>query len=249
LPKGAPRYILLVLLFIGAQVLFLQSTIFRIHTVYINGNHSVSNKDLVDQLQLAIDQPLWKHSPGELAKKLTSRREIYQATVTMGLPGRVEINLVERTPVIQISTKSRHPHWFAVDKEGIVLRALPQGDSQLPRLMLEEPVNLETHIHPKRLHDLAHAIRTIATQLPQQIWYYSLDERGYLSLRTFANRHPFNVEIGEIGNLDYKMHLLHSLLEQTPKELIPLNVDLRFNSPSIKFLNPPPVLKPEEKKA
>lgn len=248
LPKGTPRYVLLIALFLGAQVLFCQSSIFRIHSIYVAGNHHVSNKEVVARLGVALDQPLWKFKPKALAQKLVEMRDFDQATVSFSLPGRIEVNLVERIPVLQVASRGRHQHWFAVDADGIFLHALPRGDANLPRLVVEERVNLESRLHPKVLHDLAQAIRTISAQMPQQVWYYSLDRRGHIALRTFANRHPFNVQLGEMNNLDYKMNLLHALMKQTPKELIPLNVDLRFNSPIVRFLNPPPV-KTEQTKA
>ena len=234
LPKGTPRYLLLIAIFLGAQALFLQSSIFRVHSIYVFGNHHLQNKEVLSRLGVTLEQPLWKFKPGLLARKLVEMRDFNQATVSFSLPGRIEVNLVERIPVLQVASRGRHQHWFAVDSEGIFLHALPRGDANLPRLVVEESVNLETRIHPKVLHDLAQAMRTISVQMPQHIWYYSLDRRGHIALRTFANRHPFNVQLGEMTNLDYKMRLLHALLRQSPKDLIPLNVDLRFNSPIVR---------------
>ena len=246
--RSLPRCLLLIALFIGAQALFLQSSIFRIHSIYVIGNHHVKTRELLEQVQVAQGQPLLRYWPGQLAKQLVSHREIYQATVSYGLPGRVEISLVERTPVLQVSSKSHRPRWFAVDREGIVLHALPQGDERLPRLMVQQSVNLETRLHPKVLHDFAKAVRIIEKDLPQRVWYYSLDQRGSLSLRTFANRRPFDVQIGEPVKVEYKMRLLKSLLDQTPKQLQPINIDLRYSSPIVKFLHPPTPPKPKEEK-
>lgn len=238
LPRGSERYILLVLLFVFSQVVFLQSSVFKLKTIQVTGNTNVSQKKILKQLNLQQGLPIWNYSPKKLAAQVAALREVKAATVSFGLPGRIELSVEERVPVIQVCSASQPNSWFAVDFEGIVLRPIQSQSCKLPRLMVTEPLNTQSRIHPKTLELLANAIRVLDPALANTVWYYVVDAQGSLQVKTFANRAVVKVLLGDIQSASQKGLILQALQRRLATEFAnqkPTVIDLRTTSPAVRF--------------
>lgn len=241
--KGYQRYLFLALLFIFSQIVFLQSRVFKIQTIEITGNAHIKTKTVLTQLGVHNGDSMWNASPRQLAKQLVAQREIYQATVSYSLPGRISVAIQERVPVLQVCSIDNPQNWFLMDREGLVLRPIQSPNPALPRLMLPHPVTTQTRLHPKTLANLAKAIRTLDPSLAYTVWYYSLDEQGGLRVKTFANRSVVQVMLGDVQGAASKGPVLQAIRERLAQEfpqMHPVQIDLRTNSPSVRFDKPLP---------
>jgi hypothetical protein len=238
LPKGSQRYILLSLLFVFSQIVFLQSSVFKLRKIEVIGNSNVSQKKLIRQLNVQEGTPIWSYSPKRLASQLADLREVKAATVSFGLPGRIEVSVEERVPVIQVCSISQPNNWFAVDFEGIVLRPIQSQSCALPRLMVAEPITTQSRLHPKTLDLLADAIRVLDPTMANSVWYYVVDAQGSLQVRTFANRAVVKVLLGDIKNASQKGLVFQALQRRLSTEFAdqkPTVIDLRTSSPAVRF--------------
>ena len=234
------RHLFLGGLFILAQLLFAYSQMFQVKDIYVSGNKHVTRDQVIKACGLVNGQYLWKQSPLHVAQALTNLHQVEKATVTFGLPGRVEIVIEERQPVLQVSARSSHPKWFLVDKEGFVLRPLARSQNDLPRLMVEQQLKPGERLHSATLFTCATAAAPIEKAFPGSVWYYCVDDRGDLSFRTFANRTQVDVHIGDLDRLPYKLRVLGAILGEVASKQQVCVVDLRYGSPVVKLLHPPP---------
>ena len=244
-PEGRPfaRQIFLGLLFVLAQFIFFKGELFKVHTVTVTGNQHVSRQAALEQSGLKTGNFLWQLSPQAVEQRLANIPQVREAHVSYALPGRVYITLCERQPLLQVATRGSHLEWFAVDDEGIVLRPLPTGSNRLPRLVVDEPVVPGTHLDANTLWTVSKTVAQVGKVMSGAVWYYYVDDRGGVTIKTSVARTPLEVHLGDLERMDYKVRILGALLDKLSREKQKvLSVDLRFASPVVKLRTPPPVV-------
>jgi cell division septal protein FtsQ len=239
------RHCFLVLLFALAQMLVFSSQMFQVDGISVAGTETISQASILKMCGLKKGDYLWRQSPTTVANRLRALQNLESAQVSFVLPGQVHITINERQPVYQVASNAPHSPWFGVDAHGLVLRQLKGASNELPRLKVEESLKVGHRLHPALIASVTQACQQIEKEFPNSIWYYTLDQRGNLSFRTFSQQYPVDVQLGNPEQLEQKMHILRALMTSVLKKEKVVAVDLRFPTPVVRLLHPPKPPTPE----
>lgn len=240
------RHSFLLLIVLIAQGIFFTSSLFQVQQFTVAGLETIQEKQVLKKSELQVGKYLWQTTPGQVAQRVAQLQNVQTSHVAFYLPGRVHITVQERQPAYQVSSNGLNPTWYAVDREGLVLRKLKGTSNQWPRLKLEEHIEVGKRLHPALIATCSQACRDIERQFPASIWYYTLDQRGNLSFRTFSKQYPVDVQLGSTENLSHKLQVLQALMSTVMEKDQVSAIDLRFATPVVRLLNPP---KPKEETA
>ncbi|MBX3168385.1 MAG: FtsQ-type POTRA domain-containing protein [Candidatus Eremiobacteraeota bacterium] len=233
------RHCFLVLIFLLAQVILFTSSLFQVQRIYVAGTETLTSEQVLRQCGLKNGQYLWRQQPGEVAGRVAQLQNVAGAHVSYILPGQVNITVHERQPVYQVASNTPNPTWYAVDEQGLVLRKLKGTSNQYPRLKLEESIQVGKRLHPALIATCSQACGLIEQEFPASIWYYTMDQRGNLSFRTFSRQYPVDVQLGSLDNLNYKLKVLRALMNSVMQHQQVAGIDLRFSTPVVRLLHPP----------
>lgn len=233
------RHCFLILIFLVAQAILFTSSLFQVQRIFVAGTETLTSAQVLRQCGLKNGQYLWKQQPGEVANRVAQLRNVASAHVSFILPGQVNITVHERQPVYQVASNKANPTWFAVDEHGLVLRKLKGTSNQYPRLKLDETIEVGKRLHPALIATCSQACGLIEQEFPASIWYYTMDQRGNLSFRTFSRQYPVDVQLGSLENLDYKLKVLRALMNSVMQKQQVAGIDLRFSTPVVRLLHPP----------
>lgn len=235
------RHCFLAVIFAVAQMVFFCSSLFQVQDINVEGLDTLSPGLVRKATGIRKGDYIWKTLPGTLAGRVLQLQNVAQAEVSYMLPGQVMVAVRERQPVCQVAANTLHPTWYAVDSSGLVLRKLNGTSNQLPRLKLEEQIEVGKRLHPALIATCSQACGKIEQEFPSSVWYYTLDQRGNLSFRTFSHHYPVDVQLGNLDRLDYKLEVLRALMNSVMQKQQVAGVDLRFPTPVVRLLHPPKV--------
>ena len=233
------RHCFLVLLFVLAQAIVFTSSLFQVQSISVAGLETLSAQQVKDQSGMKSGQYLWMTTPGTVAARLGKLQNVGSSSVSYVLPGQIHITVHERQPVYQVASNTANPTWYAVDQHGLVLRKLKGTSNEWPRLKLEEQIRVGQRLHPALIATCSQACGLIEQEFPASIWYYTLDQRGNLSFRTFSGQYPVDVQLGNLDNLHYKLKVLRALMNSVMVHQQVAAIDLRFSTPVVRLLHPP----------
>lgn len=233
------RHCFLVLVFLLAQGILFTSSLFQVQRIYVAGNETLTSDQILRQCGLKNGQYLWKQQPSVVAGRVAQLQNVANAQVSYILPGQVNITVHERQPVYQVASNTANPTWYAVDEHGLVLRKLKGTSNQYPRLKLEDSITVGKRLHPALIATCSQACGLIEQEFPASIWYYTMDQRGNLSFRTFSRQYPVDVQLGSLDNLNYKLQVLRALMNSVMQHQQVAGIDLRFSTPVVRLLHPP----------
>lgn len=233
------RHCFLVLIFLVAQVILFTSSLFQVQRIYVAGTETLTQDQVLARCGLKNGQYLWQQRPGTVAGRVAGLQNVGSCNVAYILPGQVNITVHERQPVYQVASNKANPTWYAVDEHGLVLRKLKGTSNQYPRLKLDEEIKLGQRLHPALIATCSQACGQIEQEFPASIWYYTLDQRGNLSFRTFSRQYPVDVQLGSPENLNYKLKVLRALMNSVMQQQQVAGIDLRFSTPVVRLLHPP----------
>ena len=233
------RHCFLVLVFLLAQVILFTSSLFQVQRIYVAGNETLTSEQVLRQSGLKNGEYLWKQQPGTVADRVAKLQNVGSAQVSYILPGQINITVHERQPVYQVASNTANPTWYAVDEHGLVLRKLKGTSNQYPRLKLEDSIEVGKRLHPALIATCSQACGLIEQEFPASIWYYTMDQRGNLSFRTFSRQYPVDVQLGSLENLNYKLQVLRALMNSVMQQQQVAGIDLRFSTPVVRLLHPP----------
>lgn len=239
LPVMRSRHVFLVLLFILSQAIVLTSSLFQVQKFSVNGQETLTAQQVIKQTGMKPGQFLWLATPATLEARIGKLQNVASAHVSYVLPGQIHITVHERQPVYQVASNTANPTWFAVDQYGLVLRKLKGTSNEWPRLKLEEQVQVGQRLHPALIATCSQACVLIEKEFPGSVWYYTMDQRGNLSFRTFSHQYPVDVQLGSLDNLNYKLQVLHALMNSVMQRQQISAIDLRFPTPVVRLLHPP----------
>lgn len=233
------RHCFLALIFLVAQGIFFFSSLFQVQSIQIAGLETLKASQVKQQSGLKAGTLLWMAPPTRVAERIAELQNVQRASVQYVLPGRVRITVEERQPAYQVASNTPRPVWYAVDREGVVLRRIKGTNNDLPRFKIEQRVEVGQHLHPALMATCAEACDRFEGQFPAAVWYYTLDQRGNLSLRTFNRQYPVDVQLGSLENLDQKIEILKALTNSVLQKELVTAIDLRFPAPVVRLLHPP----------
>jgi cell division septal protein FtsQ len=247
LPQGLrlrSRHCFLILIFLIAQGIFLCSSLFQVQQIQVAGLETLRSQQVLQKCGLQKGDTLWLHNPSSVAERVATFQNVEKVRVQYVLPGQVRITVLERQPIYQVASNTPSPVWYAVDSDGLVLRKIKGTSNDLPRLKLEQTIEVGQRLHPALIATCAEACKRIEQQFPSAVWYYTLDQRGNLAFRTFSRQYPVDVQLGTLQNLDHKLEVLQALMSSVAQKQLVAGIDLRYPAPVIRLLHPP---KPPEK--
>lgn len=234
------RRVFLCLLFLLAQMVFFSSELFAVHDVSVTGLRHVNRDFVLAESGLQEGDSLWTLTPQSLERRIKALHQIEHASVSFEIPGRVGVAVQERPARYLAAMVEGKPRWFEIDREGVVLRPAPEG-SKLPRLLLEQPVIEGSRVDPVMVATAREAVAWVEGLLPSHSWFYQVDRRYGVTVKSSIHGSPLTIKLGQMERMEYKMSVLKALLkrQKNPKERATA-IDLRYASPVVKLLNPPP---------
>ncbi len=240
-----------VLVFLLAQAMFFYSDCFKLHHLTVHGYHKLSRAQVVDATGLYVKQHPHRTEfrldavQGRVRELLWVR----QAQVTWHFPGELEVDVVERSPVVLAAQDDGRPGikhgawrdltWCAVDPDGIVLEPVsgPQAGG-LPRLLLERPVRPGRKVSVAAIDKVLQWAPVLKHACGNSIAYFQVDPMGQVSFVTPLVHRPTLVRIGA-PEKEFKVQVLRMLCERIEREGRPVDyVDLRFAYPAIRYPGP-----------
>lgn len=233
------RHCFLVIIFLIAQGIFMCSSLFQVQDLQVAGLETLRSKQVLQECGLKKGDTMWLHSPTTVANRIAKFQNVQKVHVQYVLPGHVRITVIERQPIYQVASNTPSPVWYAVDSEGLVLRKIKGTSNDLPRLKLEQTVEVGQRLHPALIATCSEACRRIEQQFPSAVWYYTLDQRGNLAFRTFSRQYPVDVQLGSLQNLDHKLQVLSALMSSVMQQQLVASIDLRYPAPVIRLMHPP----------
>lgn len=246
-PEGTPwlaswrsRHCFLLALFAIAQMLFFSSKLFKVHDIKVMGNTTVPSQKVIESTGLHTGAWLWSSSPTAVATRVGQLDNVDRVKVHYVLPGQVQITVTERQPAFQVASNSPHPTWFSVDSTGMVLRQERSAGNQVPRIKLDQTLQVGQRLHPALMETCARVCAEVDRQYPWSVWYYTVDGRGNLSFRTFSREYPVDVQLGDTEGLERKLNILRALNATVMQQQRIASVDLRYAVPTVRLLHPPP---------
>lgn len=191
----------------------------------------VSGADVLDinevrTLADAQGQSIWYIDSAALVKKLKRSAYIEDASVRVGLPGTLYLQIVERRPELRWSSGGQH---FLVDSSGRVLGAADSSAAITNTLVIEDQTARALQPNDAVDQDALGLARALALRLPAETGMQPIsmnwsDERGLFVLA------PDNktVIFGKSERLGEKLTVLDTMLKQgTPFTFL----DLRPKTP------------------
>ncbi len=233
------RHCFLVTIFVVAQILMFSSSLFQVQRVSVSGLETVTAQQVLHKANMQKGNYLWLTRPATVGNRVCELSNVARTHVSYVLPGQIHITVTERQPVYQVASNAPNPTWYAVDEHGLVLRKLKGTSNEWPRLKLDEKIEVGQRLHPALIATCSQACGLIEQEFPASIWYYTLDQRGNLSFRTFSRQYPVDVQLGNLDNLKYKLRVMRALMNSVMERQQVTAIDLRYSTPVVRLLHPP----------
>jgi len=233
IPRVLPTLLYVSVLILAAWLLYysIASPYFAVRDISVSGNRLLD----ADQARAAtgsLGQNLLRLRSAEIEKAVARISVVRSARVALALPGRLDIEVTERTPLVQWQAREGS---FLVDSEGVVFsRQPPSGPVTLVKDMDGPALEVGSRIDPRILS----AIETLALALPEQAgiqppWFEYSQASG---IAVPAQGGP-RIILGDARDLDTKIGALLAIrahLESTKARAE--TIDLRFKDRPIYIL-------------
>lgn len=228
----------LMMLFFVSQYFFLQSTLFQVSDVVVEGNEVVPLDSIMANLGLSEHTRFWEVNPVGLKGSVLELHRLQDAEVSMAFPGRVRVKVQERAPSFSAASLDDENKWYAVDQDGVILnqRAPEKGGF---RVMLDRPLRLGAQLSAKELEVILYFQQSLKPTLRDRLRTVKLNKRHEVALKiSFKNKYLW-VQLGRAEKLSYKLFLLEELLTQLKREQAQVaSVDLRYTAPVVRLSKP-----------
>lgn len=113
-----------------------QTDYFRVHTIDITGQVTLSRQDILYYLAIPADATLFELDLARMGLRLERHPMIERVTVRRQLPDTLHVAVQERVPRLTVTSGAQR---VVVDRQGVVLRPVVTAqDRSLPQLILNE---------------------------------------------------------------------------------------------------------------
>ena len=108
----------ILILLIGAMILFMLSPAFNIKQINVTGNSKISSEEIISLSQINIDENTFKIRTSEVIEKIKTNTYVEDVIITRELPSAINIEIKERVPqtIIQIANGNAY-----IDAKGYIL--------------------------------------------------------------------------------------------------------------------------------
>ncbi len=223
--RGVPTLIYLAVLILAAWLLYysVASPYFAVREIVVSGNKLLDTQQ-AQEASGSLGQNVLLLRADRVEQSVRGISVVRNAGVTMALPGRLEIDVAERTPFVQWQTREGA---FLVDREGVVFSTeAPPSPVVVVRESDAPSMRVGSRVDP----DVLAAIETLSVALPEragiQPWRLDYSRSRGISVPVEGG---LTVVLGDADDLDAKLASLAAIrahLEATKAraEII----DLRF---------------------
>ncbi len=118
--SGCGIYVLLVVIFTAAMLVFLRSDFFSIKSIEVEGNSYVSEETILACSDIKIGQNIFDFKAKDIQNSLKSIARIKNVSIVRAYPDTVKIIITERNPMMYIYNEGKY---YTLDDEGIVFEA------------------------------------------------------------------------------------------------------------------------------
>lgn len=233
------RRLFLLAIFVVAQLIFFTSSTFRVQAIEVTGNSHVRDGIIRAQASVPLDANLFSVPLRAVEGRVKALHWVRDVAVRRYVPGRIQIRIRERTPVLAVADDRLEgdfpAHWFVVSDDGVILsRARLRGDEKLPRVYVRGPLVVGRKLHA----DIVAAVRKLLGALPASVASMMLglraDNEGQLYLTIGLLERPVEVRLGVLDRPALEFQVLQALVEQLRAEGRPVTyIDLRFTNPAV----------------
>lgn len=232
-----------------AQLVFLTSSLFRLHTIKVTGIKVLTRRDVLKAAQLRDNELLYKIPLHEVESRVKKLHWVSEVAVRRSLPSQITIRISERNPVLAVRASEESTpgaenlaaefpdHWFVVSSDGVVLTRAEAGlHDRLPRCCLPKDMDIGQALPPQQVNNVLSVRKALPSQLEAQVLELRADPEDQFELvyRLFGK--PTVVRIGTAEQIKEKfLRLEHLLGELRPGEAHPTYIDLRFEEPAVGY--------------
>jgi len=230
------KKVFIVAVFLLAQLLFYYSDFFKLKEIYVYGNSRVSDDVILKTANFPADKNIVTLPLSTFREKLNSIHWIKNSKVKWAVPGRVEVYVEERTPVMQVRQNGKPSCWFAADDEGMVLyKASPGEGARYPHLVIDDSVTIGKKIPKEPIHTIKSLDPLVPRDLKKSFSYYIVNRQEEVIIVVKRNGNEFKVKVGQVEDMARKMNVFRAIMKLIDENNIELEyIDLRPRQPVIK---------------
>ncbi len=241
LVRAVPRLLYLCLLILAAWLLYysLSSPYFSVQEIAVSGNRLLGAEQAREAAE-ALGRNALLLRTDDIGRSLRRISVVKMAEASLALPGRLRLEITERTPVVQWQVRGES---FLVDREGVVFSREPLPIAVVLVRDVDGPrVEVGSRIDPGVLA----SVENLEMALPQragikpQLFDYSVRD-GVMVPVEGGPRMIF----GDASDLDAKLANLAAIRDYLNRTKARAEViDVRFKGRPLYVLAPPPLNRP-----
>jgi cell division septal protein FtsQ len=192
----------------------------RLQEVRVSGSQRFTPDEVIRRAGVPVGKNIFRVNLGEVSRRLQAEPVLRDAVVTRELPSRLNVELTERQPALQIASEGKT---FNADDEGVVFEEARALNPKLPLMELKQPAlpPLGGRLHPDLVAATWECVRLarkegltlgkMRVDGPQELW---------LNIATYPTSQPspgpLAVRIGRWSELPEKFRDIHQALQSWP---------------------------------
>lgn len=213
-----------VVFFAALSFYSLRSDLFKLESIELLGNLTVTNDTIISEAGLTLDANLLGIRSKTLKKRIENIPYVKEAKIRKKLPDTVEIQIIERKAYLQFENGYSYA---VIDLEGIMLEnsILKYPDIGIVKgvewVYTKDGESILEKEPGKFIKDLLNDLDMVS--IVAKIKEISLEEEGNIKITLFNG---ITVEFGPMNNVKYKLKVLEEILADVEKKNIPTNMIL-----------------------
>jgi cell division protein FtsQ len=213
--------LMLSLIVFGISYVF-KSEFFNIEKVNVNGNNILSDDIIIKASSINIGENIFKISKSDVFDNIESLPYIKEVNMKRKLPDIINIDIIERKPIIQLKMLSSY---IILDNEGFVLEVADKKIDKLPSFVgfaIEEQEpgkNISSTDTGVKIMEFFNEDELIP--IIYQMNAVNLDT--YEEINIVLNN-GISVAFGPLDNVKYKLRLLDKILKDIDKKQLKCNM-------------------------
>ncbi|MFP4499333.1 MAG: cell division protein FtsQ/DivIB [Vulcanimicrobiota bacterium] len=227
------KKVFILFIFIMAQLLFYYSDFFKLKDITIHGNSRVTNEQILKTANIPLDHNIITLPMNTFRKRLNTIHWIKDVKINWSVPGKVDIFVSERKPVILARQNGRPNAWFCLDEYGMALYKTNRNDKNYPRMVIEEPLAVGKPIDSTHILAVRNIDDFIPVDIKENFQYYLVDSHGeVVAIAETANK--YKIKFGKDRNIEKKVSRLKAILDMIDNKKIRVKyIDVRYDTPTI----------------
>lgn len=236
------KKVFIVTIILLAQILFFSSDFFRLRDIRVYGNNRVKTDEIIQTANFPMEHNVVTLPLLTFRDKLAQIHWIKDVRLKWNLPGRVDIYVEERTPVI-LARKMNTPadQWYAADEYGMVLfLSAPEEQGKYPKMVIEDEIKIGKTIPSKKIQAVRDLEPWMPEDLRQILMFCYVDELNEIIIFCQKNNRLFKVKMGKAEDMERKIKFYTTIMELAEQNATEVEyIDLRPKEPVLKPVDVP----------